>query len=58
MLGSVSGQNGLALVRIDKVKAALDGGLPITAGDVELTLTIPGWATFSLPQDLSAVEEG
>ena len=31
-LGSVAGSKGLALVRIDKVKAALDEGLPIIGG--------------------------
>ena len=58
-LGSVAGGHGLALVRIDKVKAALDDG----AADHgrwrrALTLAIPAWATFTLPQDLSAAEEG
>jgi len=57
-LGSVAGNAGLALVRIDKVKAALDDGLPITADAVTLTLAIPAWASFTLPQDPPATEEG
>jgi folate-binding protein YgfZ len=53
-LGSVAGTNGLAIARIDRVKDALDAGLPITAGDVAITLTIPAWAKFTFPQDQPA----
>ena len=35
------GGNGLAIVRIDRVKDALDAGLPIAAGGVPVTLAIP-----------------
>ncbi len=50
-LGSVDGTSGLAIVRIDRVKDALDAGHTITAGDVPVTLSIPSWATYTLPQD-------
>ncbi len=40
-LGSVSGEAGLAMVRIDRVKDALDGGQPILAGSVPLRLPFP-----------------
>ena len=53
-LGSVAGQQALALVRIDKVKAAMDVRAPITAGGARLTLAIPSWAKFTFPQDLQA----
>ncbi|RUM96396.1 folate-binding protein [Pseudaminobacter arsenicus] len=53
-LGSVSGTDGLAIVRIDRVKDALDTGLPITAGGVAVSLTIPAWAKFTFPQDQTA----
>ncbi|MBD0415831.1 CAF17-like 4Fe-4S cluster assembly/insertion protein YgfZ [Oryzicola mucosus] len=49
-LGSSSGANALAIVRIDRVKSALDAGLPIKAGDAVLELTIPAWATFTFPE--------
>jgi len=56
-LGSNAGTTGLAIARIDRVKAALDAGQPIMAGDVPVTLTIPSWAKFSFPQDVVGVEE-
>lgn len=49
-LGSVHGSKGLALVRIDKVKAAMDAGEPVTAGDVALTLSIPPGMGFTFPE--------
>ena len=45
-LVSVSVRCGLALVRLDRAKAALDAGLAMMAGDVALSLTIPDWARF------------
>lgn len=49
-LGSVAGERGLALARIDRVKSARDQGEPITAGSVALTLDIPPEAGFTWPQ--------
>ena len=56
-LGSVSGKTGLAIARIDRVKAAVDAGEAIKAGDVAVTLAIPAWANFSFPQDAVSAEE-
>lgn len=53
-LGSVSGTHGLAIARIDRVKAALDAGVAITAGDVAVTPAIPGWARFTYPEAANA----
>jgi len=53
-LGSVSGKSALAIVRIDKVKAAMDDGVPILADSVALSLAIPEWAKFSFPQETAA----
>ena len=50
-LGSVSDRAGLAVVRIDRVKDALDADTPLMAGDVEVSLSILAWAGFSFPQD-------
>lgn len=56
-LGSNAGAAGLAIVRIDRVKAALDAGQPILAGDVPVTMAIPAWAKFSFPQEAVSAEE-
>jgi len=50
-LGTTAGSRGLAIARIDKVKAAMDSGLPIVGGAVPVGLAIPDWATFTFPQD-------
>ena len=44
------------IARIDRVKAAMDAGLPITAGAAAVSLAIPPWASFTFPQD--AAETG
>lgn len=56
-LGSVSGRTGLAIARIDRVKAAVDAGETILAGDVPVTLAIPAWAKFSFPEGAASAEE-
>jgi folate-binding protein YgfZ len=56
-LGSAVGLDGIAIVRIDRVKDALDAGQEITAGDVPVTLSIPGWAVYKLPEDKSGTEQ-
>lgn len=55
-LGSVSGSKGLAIARIDRVKSAVDAGKAILAGDVPVTLAIPGWAKFTFPEDAASPE--
>lgn len=52
-LGTVTGRTGLAMVRIDRVKEAVDAGVPITAEGIELSLSIPDWARFTFPQATS-----
>ncbi len=49
-LGSVDGRRGLAIARIDRAKDAMDAGVPVEAGGVALTLSIPGWARFGWPE--------
>lgn len=49
-LGSVSGSQALAIVRIDRVRDAQDTGQQIVAGGVALTLSIPAWAKYRLPE--------
>ncbi|HMM63934.1 MAG TPA: folate-binding protein YgfZ [Mesorhizobium sp.] len=56
-LGSTCGRSGLAIARIDRVKAALDAGRPIFAADAQVVLSIPGWATFTFPETSAAGTE-
>lgn len=47
-LGTTSGAEGLALVRLDRAAELLAQGRPLTAGDVRVAIDIPPWATFRL----------
>jgi folate-binding protein YgfZ len=49
-LGSVAGRTGLALVRIDRAGEAMDAGVPIMAGEVAISLSIPAFARFGFPE--------
>jgi len=40
---------GLAIIRLDRAKSALDKGLSIYAGNAEIQLEIPSYAKFSYP---------
>jgi folate-binding protein YgfZ len=53
-LGSSSATTGLALVRLDRVKEALDGGRPVTAGCVPLSVRLPAYARFTWPTEAAA----
>lgn len=57
VLGSVAGKTGLAIARIDRVKAAVDAGRPVMAGDISVTLAIPPGAKFTFPQEPASAEE-
>lgn len=56
-LGSSAGDHGLALARIDKVKAAMSAAVPLLAGETRLSLSIPSWADFTFPES-STAEDG
>ena len=49
ILGSSAAGTGLALVRLDRAKDAIDRGEPLTAAGIPLTLAIPPWARFTWP---------
>lgn len=55
-LGSVSGADGLAIVRIDKAGAAMAAGDPVLAGDVEVELRLPEWTGLSFPAEAGGDE--
>ena len=46
--GSVDGR-GLALVRLDRAREAMDAGTVISAADTPLALSLPPWARFAWP---------
>jgi len=54
VIGSVSGTQSLALVRLDRAAEATAKGETLTAGGVAITLRKPGWATFELAPAVSA----
>lgn len=47
-LGSTAGNRGLADIRIDRVAEFKAKGESVRAGDVEVNVELPAWATFSL----------
>lgn len=47
-LGSTDGNRGLAEIRIDRVAEFKAKGESLRAGDVEVNVDLPAWATFSL----------
>jgi folate-binding protein YgfZ len=48
-LGSVSGNSGLALLRLDRAEEAKAAGVPLRAGEVTVGLRIPAWARLKAP---------
>jgi folate-binding protein YgfZ len=47
-LGSVAGQRGLALLRLDRVAEAQRGGTLVTVNGLPLRVVLPSFATFQL----------
>ena len=56
-LGSSAGGRGVALVRLDRVREALDARMPLRAGSEEVDVAIPAWASYGWPA-ASAEGEG
>ncbi len=50
-LGTVAGNEGLAIVRLDRARSAVDGGLTISAGNVTVSVTLPPFARYGWPND-------
>jgi hypothetical protein len=53
-VGSSAGTRGLALVRIDRAKAAMDERIPIEANGLALALALPAYARFGFPAEAAA----
>jgi tRNA-modifying protein YgfZ len=56
-LGTVAGKQGLAILRIDRVKDAIDGGVQLLAGGIPVEVSIPPWAKFTFPANAAGAEE-
>jgi tRNA-modifying protein YgfZ len=54
-IGSVSGMNGLAMVRLDRIREALDADVPILAGQVPVRIEFPQNVTYGWPQPAQTV---
>lgn len=52
-MGASSGAAGLAILRLDWVKDAIDHAIPITCDGIELSVTLPAYATFDFPQTVA-----
>jgi len=48
-LGSVEGDHGLAIVRIDRAGAAMAAGTPLLAGQTPVSLVLPQWSGLVFP---------
>ncbi|HWJ71957.1 MAG TPA: folate-binding protein [Kaistia sp.] len=48
-LGTSAGEHGIALLRLDRTKLALDSGGAVVAGGVPLAITLPPFARFAWP---------
>lgn len=55
-LGTVAGNRGLAIVRIDRAGEAMAAGTAILAGNEAVLLSLPSWSGLSFPA--GAAEEG
>ena len=48
-LGSSAGSHAIGLVRLDRLRAALDAGARVQAGSATLEAKLPEWATYGWP---------
>jgi folate-binding protein YgfZ len=49
-MGSSIGGDGLAILRLDWAKDAIDRGIPITANGIALDVELPAYASFKFPE--------
>ncbi len=56
-LGSSADGHAIGVVRLDRLRAALDEKLPVSVGSVEVAVTLPLWATYDWPATASAGED-
>jgi tRNA-modifying protein YgfZ len=56
-LGSSVDGHAIGLVRLDRLRAALDDGLPVRAGPEEVAVALPSWATYGWPATATVGED-
>ncbi len=56
-LGSSADGHAIGLVRLDRLRAALDAHLPVRAGEEEVAAALPAWATYDWPASSAAAED-
>jgi folate-binding protein YgfZ len=56
-LGSSAGERGIGVVRLDRLRAALDENLPVRTGAEEVWVALPAWATYGWPAITSTAED-
>ncbi len=56
-LGTAAGNRALAIARLDRVKEAVDAGLPLVAGGVAVTASLPPGVSYGWPDAATAGEE-
>lgn len=56
-LGSISGTQALAIVRIDRVGDAIAGGVTLLAGDVPVTIELPAWTGLTFPAETEGAQQ-
>ena len=55
-MGTSTDGHGLAIIRLDRAKAAMDANVPILAGERPVSLSIPPWAGFDWPATVAEDE--
>jgi tRNA-modifying protein YgfZ len=56
-LGSSADGHAIGVVRLDRLRAALDEHLPVRAGGEEVAAALPDWATYDWPATAGAGED-
>ena len=56
-LGSSANGHAIGLVRLDRMRAALDTSEEIRVGDAPLTVSLPAWATYDWPATAAAGDD-
>jgi folate-binding protein YgfZ len=56
-LGSAANGHAIGLVRLDRLRAALDAGEPVKAGAEEVAVALPTWASYDWPATATTGED-
>jgi folate-binding protein YgfZ len=56
-LGSSAGDIGIGLIRLDRARTALDAGQRLNVDGQDVTVELPGWATYDWPSGQAAAED-